>query len=96
MLVTLGDRHHLDNSMVIGSLVIIRRSLWMTQLKLLAVVGDSLQRGGEESTHREHLILAQIKGSYTLARVLQRGLVGSGDSPIPRESIIVFLSLSLL
>ena len=38
MLVTLGDRHHLDGLVVIGSLVIIRRSLWMTQLKLGAVV----------------------------------------------------------
>ena len=34
VLVTLGDRHHLDGSVVIGSSVIIRRSLWMTQLKL--------------------------------------------------------------
>jgi hypothetical protein len=32
-------------------------------------------------------------GSYTLAWVLQRGLVGSGDSPIPRENIAVFLTL---
>ena len=32
VLVTLGDRHQLDGSVVIGSLVIIRWSLWMTQV----------------------------------------------------------------
>ena len=62
VLVTLGDRHHLDGLVVIGSLVIIRRSLWITQLKLWAVVGDSPRRSVEESTCREHLILARIKG----------------------------------
>ena len=84
VLVTLGDHHHLDGSVVIGSLVIIRWSLWITQLKLWAIVGDSPRRSVEESAHREHLILARIKGSYTLTRVLQRGLVESGDSRIPR------------
>jgi hypothetical protein len=34
LLVTLGDRHHLDGSVVIGSSVIIWWSLWMTQLIL--------------------------------------------------------------
>jgi hypothetical protein len=34
MLVTLGDRHHLDGSVVIENLVIIRQSLWMTQVIL--------------------------------------------------------------
>ena len=34
----------------------------MTQLKLGAVVGDSPRRSVEESTHRENLILARIKG----------------------------------
>ena len=82
MLVTLGDRHHLDSLVVIGSLVIIRQSLWMTQVK--------------ESAHREYLILAFIKGELHPCVVLQRGLVGSADSPIPRENIVVFLSLSLL
>ena len=60
--VTLGDRHHLDGLVVIGSLVIIQRSLWMTQLKLWAVVDDSPRRSVEESIHREHLILARING----------------------------------
>ena len=83
MLVTLGDSHHLDDLVVIGSLVIIQRSLWMTQLKLCAVVGDSPRRRVKESTRREHLILARIKGSDTLARVLQQELVGSADSMIP-------------
>ena len=96
MLLTLGDRHHLDSLVVIGSLTIIRRSLWMTQLKLWVVVGDSPRRSVEESTRREHLILAWIMGSYTLSRVLQRGLVGSGDSPIPRQNIDAFPLLSLL
>jgi hypothetical protein len=32
------------------------------------------------------------RGSNTLARVLQRGLVGSGDSSIPRQNIAVFLT----
>ena len=34
LIVTLVDRHHLDGSVVIGSLVIIRQSLWMTQVML--------------------------------------------------------------
>ena len=34
VLVTLADRHHLDGLVVIGSLVIIRWSLWMTQVIL--------------------------------------------------------------
>ena len=34
------------------------------------------------------------RGSKTLARVLQRGLVGGGDSPIPRQNIIVSFLLS--
>jgi len=33
------------------------------------------------------------RGSKTLARVLQRGLVGSGDSPVPRQNIAAFLLL---
>ena len=45
-----------------GVTVIIRRSLWMTQLKLWAVVGDLPRRSVKESTRREHLILARIKG----------------------------------
>jgi hypothetical protein len=56
-------------------------------------MGDSPRRSVKESAHREHLILAWIKGGYTLARVLQRGLVGSNDSPIPQENITVFLTL---
>jgi len=31
--------------------------------------------------------LRGLRGSKTLARVLQRGLVESGDSPIPRQNI---------
>ena len=61
MLVTLGDRHHLDGLVVIGELGDHPESLWMTQLKLWAVVGDSPRQSVKESTHREHLILARIK-----------------------------------
>jgi len=35
-------------------------------------------------------------GGYTLVWVLQRVLVGSGDSPIPWQNITAFLLLSLL
>ena len=62
VLVTLGDRHDLDGLVVVGSLVITQRSLWVTQLKLWAALGDSPRWSVEESTHREHLILARIKG----------------------------------
>jgi len=34
------------------------------------------------------------RGSKALARVLQRGLVESGDSPIPWQNITAFLFLS--
>ena len=54
MLVTLGDRRQLDGSVVIGSLVIIRRSLWMTQVMVSAVVGDSPRRSVEDLARREH------------------------------------------
>jgi hypothetical protein len=66
MLVTLGDRHHLDGPVVIGSLMIIQRSLWMIQVMVWAVVGDSQQWSVKESARREHLILAQIKGELHL------------------------------
>jgi len=33
------------------------------------------------------------RGSKTLARVLQQGLVESGDSLIPRQNIVAFLLL---
>jgi len=62
MLVTFGDRHHLDGLVLIGSLVVIWQSLWMIQLILCAVLGDSPHRSDEESVHREHLILVRIKG----------------------------------
>jgi hypothetical protein len=62
VLVTFGDRHHLDGSVVIENLVIIRWSLWMTQVILWAVVGDLSWQSVKESAHKEHLILARIKG----------------------------------
>ena len=95
VLVTLGDRHHLDCLVVIGGLVIIRRRLWMTQLKLWAVVRDSPRRSVEESTHREHLILAWIKGELHPCAGAPTRTSGECDSPIPQENIIMFLSLSL-
>ena len=66
-----------------------------TKSSLWAVVGDSPRRSVKKLTRREHLILAQIKGDYTLARVLQWGLVGSGDSLIPRQNITAFPLLSI-
>jgi hypothetical protein len=39
------------------------------------------------SSRSEHLFLARTKVSDTLARVLQRGLVESADSSIPREKL---------
>jgi hypothetical protein len=60
------------------------------------VVGDSSRWNVKESAYKEHLILARIKGSYILVQVLQRELVESGDSPIPRKNIAAFLSFSLL
>jgi hypothetical protein len=62
VIVTLGDRHHLDGLVVIGSFVIAWQSLWVTQLKLSVTLGDLPRRSVKESTHREHLILPRIKG----------------------------------
>jgi hypothetical protein len=46
---------------VIENLVIIRQSLWMTQVILWAVVGESPRRSVEELARREHLIFVRIK-----------------------------------
>jgi hypothetical protein len=57
---------------------------------------SGIHRVGEA---KDHLIastwsLRGLRGSDTLARVLQRGLVESADSPIPREKLGgVFLPL---
>jgi hypothetical protein len=96
VLVTLGDRHHLDGLVVIGSLVIIRRACgWPNSSceRLWVIHRDGVSKNQlVESTWS----LCRSRGSYTLARVLQRGLVGSGDSLIPRQNIATFLLLSLL
>ena len=85
MLVTLGDRHHLDGLVMIGSLVIIQRACgWPNSSceQLWVIHSDGvLKNQPVESTWS----LRGSRGSYTLARVLQRGLVGSGDSLIPRH-----------
>ena len=90
MLVTLGDRHHLDGLMVIGSSVIIRRACrWPNSSceRLWVIHRDGVSKNQPvESTWS----LCGSRGSYTLARVLQRGLVGSGDSLIPRQNIAAF------
>jgi len=58
-------------------------------------VGDSLRRSVEESARREHLVLTRTKGEQD-PRVLQRGLVESGDSLIPRQNMAEpFLALLL-
>ena len=95
VLVTLSDRHHLDGLVVIESLVIIRRACgWPNSSceRLWVIHRDGVSKNQPiESTWS----LCGSRGSYTLARVLQRGLVGSGDSPIPRQNIIAFLLLFL-
>ena len=96
VLVTLGDRHHLDGLVVIGSLVIIRRACgWPNSSceRLWVIHRDEVSKKQPvESTWS----LRRSRGSYTLARVLQRGLMGSGDSLIPRQNIAAFLPLYLL
>jgi len=94
LLVTLGGRHHLDGLMVIGGTKTALSSYGWLVSSLWAVLGDSPQQSVEESTRREHLVLARTKGSKTLARVLQRGLVASGDSSIHRQNIATFFLLS--
>ena len=59
MLVTLGDRHHLDGLLVIEELGDHPAELVDDPTQ---VVGDSPRRSVEELTRREHLILAWIKG----------------------------------
>jgi MOSC domain-containing protein YiiM len=54
------------------------------------VVRNSLCWRGEELAHSEHLVLVRTKEGYTLARVLQQGLVESADSLIAQENIRVF------
>jgi hypothetical protein len=62
--------------------------------RLYAVVRDPPRQGDKGSSHSEHLVLARTKRSDTLTWVLQRGLVESADSPIPREKLGgVFLPL---
>jgi len=96
LFVTLGDRHHLDGSVVIGGTKTTQSSCGWLVSCLWVVLGDSPRWSVEESARREHLDLARIKGSKALARVLQRGLVESGDSPIPRKNIAEhFLALLL-
>jgi hypothetical protein len=53
----------------------------------LSVSRDPLRRSGKGSSRSEHLVLARTKGSDTLVRVIQRGLVESADSSIPREKL---------
>jgi len=61
LLVTLGDRHHLYGSVVIGGTKTARSSCELVS-SLWAVLGDSLRRSVEESARREHLVLARTKG----------------------------------
>ena len=62
--------------------------MWVARVKLVsgfwAIHRDGVSKNQPvESTWA----LRGSKGSKTLARVLQRGLVESGDSPIPRQNI---------
>jgi len=62
LLVTIGDRHHLDGLVVIGGTKITWCSCGWLVSTLWAVVGDSPRRSVKESARREHLVLAQTKG----------------------------------
>jgi hypothetical protein len=95
MLVTLSNRHHLDGSVVIESLVIIRRSLWMTQVMVWAVEGDSPWRSIKESAHREHLIPAQIKGELHPCAGAPTRTSGEWWLSNTSKNIAAFLSLSI-
>jgi hypothetical protein len=96
VLVTLCDCHHLDGLVVIGSLVIIQRACgWPNSSceRLWVIHHDGVSKNQPvESTWS----LCGSRGCYTLVPVLQWGLVGSGDSPIPWQNIAVFPLLSLL
>jgi hypothetical protein len=53
------------------------------------VASGSLCRSNEEPTHMEHLVFAQTKGEW----VLQRGFVGSADSPRSQQNIKEYSNL---
>lgn len=75
MLITLRDWHHLDNSVVIGVQSLPGVLVGELTRALYIVMSDSLCLSGEEPYHSEHYSLCILKGSYTFAHVLQRGLV---------------------
>ena len=62
LLVTLGDRHHLDGSVVFGGTKTVWSSRGWLVSSLWAVLGDSPRWSVEESARREHLVLARTKG----------------------------------
>ena len=62
LLVTFGDRHHLDGLVVIGGTKTVRSSCGWLVSSLWAVLGDSPRRRVKESARREYLVLAQTKG----------------------------------
>ena len=62
LLVTLGDLHHLDSSVVITGTKITRCSCGWLVSSLRAVVGDSPWQSVKELAYREHLVFAQTKG----------------------------------
>jgi len=62
LLVTLGDHHHLDGSMVIGDTKTAWSSCGWLVSSLSGVLGDSPRWSVEESARREHLVLAWTEG----------------------------------
>jgi hypothetical protein len=59
------------------------------------IVRDPTRRRDKRSSHSEHLVLPGLRGSDTLARVLQQGLSKSADSSIPRGKMEESFALTL-
>jgi hypothetical protein len=88
VLVTLGNWHHLDGSMVNGTVIITERACgWLDSTLYTIIVKGSPWWRDKELYHREHLVLARTKEGNTHAHVLQQGLMGGANSPRPRKII---------
>lgn len=90
VLITLCNWHHLDNSVVIGVQSLPRVLVGELTRALYIVMSDSLCLSGEEPYHSEHYSLCILRGSYTFAHVLQRGLVETTLFDTSRKSRVTF------
>jgi hypothetical protein len=70
VIVTLGDWHHLDGSVVTGVWLSPGELVGDSTLVFYMVAGGSSCQSDGEPSHGEHLVLMWSKGSYTLPRVL--------------------------